>query len=107
MHAAESGVVEIAESEIQTRSYPGDGDPANNWLCAWCHKRVASERDRFSSDGRSEFSFKNAEGIQFDIVTFSLTIGCRQLGTPTMDHTWFLGHAWSYCVCDRCRTHLG
>jgi hypothetical protein len=92
MVGAEPGAVEIAESEIQTRTRPSQGDPANDWLCAWCLNRVASEKDRFCYDGKSEFSFKNPEGIRFDIFTFSRTIGCRQVGVPTLAHTWFPGH---------------
>jgi len=107
MSSVEPGVAEIAEPEIRTRSQPSRGDPANDWLCAWCHNRVASEKDRFLREGKSEFSFKNPEGIRFHIFVFSRTFGCRQTGVPTLEHTWFPGHAWSYCLCDRCRTHLG
>jgi uncharacterized protein YlaI len=107
MTTAESGAVEVAKPEIQTRTQPSQGDPANDWLCAWCHNRVASEKDRLSHDGKSEFTFKNPEGIRFDIFTFSRTIGCREIGVPTLEHTWFADHAWSYCMCDRCRMHVG
>lgn len=107
MIGAEPGVVEIAEPEIQTRTRPSQGDAASDWLCAWCFNRVASDKDRFSHEGQSEFAFKNPNGIRFHIVTFARTLGCRQAGVPTLEHTWFPGHAWSYCVCDRCRMHLG
>jgi hypothetical protein len=101
----ESGLVEIAEPEIKTRSRLGS--PANDWLCAWCLNRVASEEDRFCPDGKSEFSFLNPDGIRFEILTFSRAIGCRSTGVPTLEHTWFPGYAWSYCLCDRCGMHLG
>ena len=107
MAGSKSGAVEIAEPELETRTHPGQGDPANDWLCAWCLNRVASEKDRYSHGGKSEFSFRNPEGIRFDILTFSRTIGCRQAGVPTLAHTWFPGHAWSFCLCDRCGQHLG
>lgn len=107
MSNSKTGVVEIAEPGIQTRTLPSQGDAVDDWLCAWCLNRVASEKDRFSRDGQSEFSFKNPEGIRFDIVTFSQTIGCEEKGVPTLEHTWFPGHAWSYCMCDRCHMHLG
>ena len=104
---ATSGAVEIAEPEIQSRTRPSQSDAANDWLCAWCLNRVASEKDRFRYDGKSEFSFNNPEGIRFDIFIFSRTTGCRPTGVPTLEHTWFQGHAWSFCVCDQCRMHLG
>jgi hypothetical protein len=102
-----TGVVEVSEPEIRGQAQTVQGDPANDWLCAWCHLLVASEKDRFAYDGRSEFSFLNPDGIRFDILTFSRTIGCRTAGVPTLDHTWFPEHAWSYCLCDRCHRHLG
>ena len=100
-------IVGVAEPEIETRARPSQSDPANDWLCAWCLNRVASERDRFPYDGNSEFSFKNPEGIRFNILTFSRTLGCQEAGEPTLEYTWFPGHSWSYCVCNRCRMHLG
>jgi hypothetical protein len=68
---------------------------------------VASEKDRLTREGRSEYSFRNPEGIRFNIITFSRTLGCRQAGAPTFEHTWFPGHAWSFCLCEQCRVHLG
>ncbi len=97
----------LPQPTVDTRSDPAVDNPAGDWLCAWCHNRVANERDRFSFDGKDEFMFSNPEGIHFDIITFSETRGCRQTGMPTLEHTWFPGHAWSYCQCGECGRHLG
>jgi hypothetical protein len=97
----------IAEPALGTRPEARMADAATDWLCVWCHNRVANETDRFKYDGKDEFTFSNPEGIRFDIITFSQTLGCSQTGKPTLDHTWFPGHAWSFCVCDRCGQHLG
>jgi hypothetical protein len=105
--AETAGMAEVAQPEIHPGEHPGEGDPANDWLCAWCLNRVASEQDRFTYEGESEFSFKNPEGVRFRIITFQRAPGCRQTGKPTVEHTWFPGHAWSYCVCNRCGMHLG
>ena len=83
------------------------GDTGNDWLCAWCHNRVANEKDRFPYNGKDEFTFANPEGIRFAIITFSRTLGCQEMGTPTLEHTWFAGYAWSFCQCDRCGQQLG
>lgn len=99
------GLVEIAEPDVHARESPSD--PANDWLCAWCLNRVASEKDRFNFEGQSEFAFQNPEGIRFHIMIFSRTLSCRPAGAPTLEHTWFPGHAWSCCVCACCGTHLG
>ena len=107
MAALEPGFVEIAEPEAQTNTLLCQSDPASDWLCAWCLNRVASEKDRAHPGGQSEFSFANPQGVWFHILTFSRTLGCRQAGVPTLEDTWFPGHAWSYCVCDSCGVHLG
>jgi len=53
--------------------------------------------------------FRESEpaGIHFNIITFSETHGCGQTGVPTLEHTWFPGHTWSYCQCAECGRHLG
>jgi hypothetical protein len=97
----------IVKPESAPDTASSTGDTANDWLCAWCQNRVASEKDRFPCNGKEEFTFRNPEGIRFEIITFSQTLGCHQAGVPTLDHTWFPGYAWSYCQCDRCGQHLG
>lgn len=106
---ADAGVITpvVAEPEAVPRAQAGLGGSAGDWLCAWCHNRVANEGDRFAYNGKDEFTFANPEGIRFDILTFSRTLGCRETGVPTLEHTWFEGHAWSFCHCDRCGRHLG
>jgi hypothetical protein len=78
-----------------------------DWLCGWCLNHVASDRQRFLYGGKNEFFFRNPNGIPFGIITFAETLSCRETGTPTLEHTWFPGYAWSYCHCDRCGEHLG
>ena len=105
---ADTGLVvpTIAEQEPQPDTVTATGETENDWLCAWCQNRVASDRDRFPYNGKGEFTFRNRAGIRFEIITFSRTFGCRQAGVPTLEHTWFPGYAWSYCQCDRCGQHL-
>jgi len=97
----------VAEPVSAVRAAEEVGTAEGDWLCAWCLNRVANERDRFEFGGRDEFTFSNPDGICFEIITFSVTLGCEQAGVPTLDHTWFAGHAWSYCRCERCGQHLG
>jgi hypothetical protein len=100
-------MADVMQPELETRVRETTPDPAGDWLCAWCLNRVANERDRFSHNGKDEFAFTNPEGIRFEILTFSRTSGCCQTGLPTLEYTWFEGHAWSYCQCSGCRQHLG
>ncbi len=97
----------VVEPEAVSETDPSAGDTENDWLCAWCHNRVANERDRFPYNGKDEFAFRNPEGIRFEIITFARTLGCQETGTPTLEHTWFPGYAWSFCLCDNCGQHLG
>ena len=101
----------VGASTVEPAAEPSTAEalaePEGDWLCAWCHTRVANERNRFSVEGKDEFTFSNPEGIPFRIITFGQTLGCRRSGTPTLEHTWFAGHAWSYCQCAQCGLHLG
>jgi hypothetical protein len=92
---AEPGTLTLGSTEpaISDRTALASGDPAGDWLCAWCHNRVANEKDRFRYEGQDEFTFSNPEGIRFAIITFAQTLGCREAGTPTLQYTWFPGHA--------------
>jgi hypothetical protein len=51
----EPGSVKLEEPGVGTRAHPSEGDPANDWLCVSCSNRVASEKDRYLHEGRSEF----------------------------------------------------
>ena len=97
----------IDEPIADTRTAVAIGDAEGDWLCAWCLSRVANERDRFKYRGKDHFTFANPAGIRFEILTFSTTVGCHPNGVRTLEHTWFAGHAWSYCQCDNCGQHLG
>lgn len=80
---------------------------ADDWLCIVCNKKITLDRDRFEFDNQSEFQFINPNGFYFDIITFLNAEGCREIGEPTLDYTWFAGHSWSFAVCSRCSNHLG
>ncbi|HWQ90997.1 MAG TPA: cereblon family protein [Clostridia bacterium] len=95
------------ETELRKRAKPLLAEPEGDWLCLWCHNRVANERDRFRYQGKDEFAFTNPDGVHFQIITFSCILGCVRTGTPTLQHTWFPDHSWSYCQCDQCGQHLG
>lgn len=106
---AGTGLASPALVEPDTNIHPKEtvGDAIGDWLCRWCHNRVAHESDRFRYGDRDCFTFYNPEGARFEIITFSQTRGCEEAGLPTLEYTWFPGHAWSYCHCDRCGQHLG
>ena len=100
-------MAEVAEPLLDVRTLPTLGAAGQDWLCAWCLNRVASETDRFKYDGKDEFNFSNPVGIRFEIITFSRVLGCDMAGAPTLENTWFPGHAWAFCHCDQCGQQLG
>jgi hypothetical protein len=97
----------VSEPALKGRTVPTVSAGEGDWLCAWCLNRVANEKARFKFKGTDEFAFSNPAGIVFEIITFSQTLGCKQSGVPTLEHTWFAGYAWSYCQCGSCGLHLG
>jgi len=97
----------VIEPCTRTRSRAALADAENGWLCALCHHRLASDRDRLQFGSQSEFAFANPAGVPFLIITFSEASGSRDQGDPTLEHTWFPGHAWSFCVCGECGQHVG
>ena len=102
-----TGAVQIAEPHLWDSPDAAQGDACNDWLCVWCLHPVANEKDRCLQGDRSELRFRNPEGIWFRLITFRQAPGGRNVGVPTLEHTWFPGHAWSYCICASCRMHLG
>lgn len=75
--------------------------------CAQCGHRVTREDQRTEVAGRHEHGFVNPHGYSFHIACFARAPGCRTIGSPTLEHTWFPGHAWQVALCARCGTHLG
>jgi len=89
------------EVKVKTELKPDD------WLCIVCNKKITSDKDRFEFNNQSEFQFINPDGYYFNILTFCDADGCKEMGKPTMEFTWFEGHSWSFAVCRRCSNHLG
>lgn len=94
-------VQQETEEKVETRLQPDD------WLCLYCSKKITTDKDRFPYDEQTEFQFSNPDGYVFNIITFGSADGCREIGKPTLDFTWFAEHSWSFALCSRCGLHLG
>jgi len=105
--ATELRVLSIEQPALDARTAVATADAEGDWLCAWCLNRIAVDQDRFKYEGKDHFTFSNPDGITFRIITFSRTVGGSEAGVPTLEDTWFPGHAWSFCQCDECGQHLG
>ncbi|MBT8381745.1 MAG: hypothetical protein KJO59_05255 [Ignavibacteria bacterium] len=86
---------------VKTELQPDD------WLCIACNKKITTDKERFEYNNQTEFQFINPGGFYFDLITFDSADGCREIGEPTLEFTWFKGHSWSFAVCSRCSNHLG
>ncbi|SPE50555.1 hypothetical protein SBV1_1160013 [Verrucomicrobia bacterium] len=104
---ADTAASPTVEATRKPRGAPALAHAEGEWLCGFCLNRVAHDQDRFKYEGKDQFTFYNPDGMRFEIITFTQTAGCQQTGVPTLEHTWFPGCAWSFCVCNRCGQHLG
>ncbi|MEW6260062.1 MAG: cereblon family protein [Thermodesulfobacteriota bacterium] len=75
--------------------------------CAACREPVTEERYRIAVHDSHVHVFTNPYGIVFEIGCFELTTGCRLVGPPSDEFTWFPGFSWQIAVCSGCETHLG
>jgi hypothetical protein len=76
-------------------------------LCKTCSNFITSDADSISVNGSHDHTFVNPMGLRFHIGCFSNAGGCRIMGVPTAEYTWFPGFTWCYVVCSGCLTHLG
>jgi len=76
-------------------------------LCGFCLEPITAQHLRISVNGEHRHTFTNPAGIVFEIGCFSDAPGCRTMGVPTTEFTWFPGHSWNYAYCASCGTHLG
>jgi hypothetical protein len=78
------------------------------WLeCKYCQHTITHKKNILYISGSFLHTFKNPAGIFFQIGCFSKAPGCKEIGLPTSDFTWFPDYEWSICVCANCTQHLG
>lgn len=95
-------VLQIAPNE-EIDAETGSDDPI---FCAACRHLVT--RGRWSIDmGGHERVFINPAGRVFRIRCFDDAPGVENIGTPTLEHTWFPGYAWTFAHCRGCTRHIG
>ena len=94
-------------ADLETKDKVKTELKADDWLCIVCNKKITSDKEKFEFNNQSEFQSINPGGYYYNILTFADADGCIEFGEPTMEFTWFEGHAWSYAVCSRCNNHLG
>ncbi len=76
-------------------------------VCKNCSNRITTPERIISVNREHTHTFTNPEGFAYEISCFSIAEGCAVYGDPTLEHTWFNGFSWSFCMCSRCLIHLG
>lgn len=95
-----------AGTETTTRA--DDGEQGRSLLvCAECGRRITSAAARTEVAGSHSHTKVNPSGLVFQIGCFAHAVGCRRLGGPSPEWSWFAGYVWTMEVCANCRTHLG
>jgi hypothetical protein len=81
--------------------------PEDAILCSACGNAVTSMDQRTVAGGKHCHVFCNPHGLVFELGCFLAAPGCAPSGPPSMEFTWFPGHAWRVAVCRSCAAHLG
>jgi hypothetical protein len=76
-------------------------------FCRACLEWITEESEGVSVEGRSVHRRINPAGVEFEFRCFRRAPGARVAGTPTTEHSWFPGFAWSFALCGGCGIHLG
>ena len=98
---------ENIKTEFETDIKLSPNIVVDDWLCRICLQKITSDKLRYLYEGKSEFSFINPAGHQFEILTFANTIGCNIVGESTGEFTWFPNYNWQICLCNKCNAQLG
>ena len=95
-------------SQIKIKTEKKFGISENNFIiCSNCRNPVAIPEHIITVNEQHTHTFKNPEGVTYEIGCFSLAEGCAVYGEATLEHTWFDGFTWSLSICSNCLTHLG
>lgn len=57
--------------------------------------------------GSHAHRFANPSGCVYEIGCFRDAAGCRAVGGPVAEHTWFAGYCWQIALCAQCGGHVG
>lgn len=75
--------------------------------CGACGREIARVADRIVVGTGDLHTFVNPQGEVFELACFSRADGAVAHGEPTLQFTWFPGHAWRYAGCRGCGAQLG
>jgi hypothetical protein len=83
------------------------GKEKRTLVCKACGHDITSDGERISINGQHVHTRMNPAGFEYTFDCFREAPGCRQVGTPSYEHTWFAGYCWQIAVCAGCGEQLG
>lgn len=95
------------QKEIERDPADAEVDAEEPIVCAHCASPVTRRRWRTVAADAHEHAYLNPAGIVYQFACFSEAPGCRLLGPPSREWSWFEGHAWRIAACRGCGQHLG
>ena len=81
--------------------------PQRPICCRACGQVVAERAHLGAAVEENEHTFRNPAGYSFHVMVFSQARGCRAVGPPTSEASWFPGSCWQIALCGECEVHLG
>ncbi|ONK79086.1 uncharacterized protein A4U43_C01F2800 [Asparagus officinalis] len=76
--------------------------------CKNCHTLIAKRSDMviMSSDGPLN-AYVNPHGYVHEAITVYNATALALWGSPSKEHSWFPGYAWTIANCATCESHMG
>jgi hypothetical protein len=84
-----------------------ESDVVGAVFCRACNKAITSRDQKIEMGGTHSHTFFNPAGLVFELGCFRTAPGCRVIGAPSTEFTWFPGHIWRVVLCRTCKVHLG
>ena len=76
--------------------------------CRRCNIQLGDQSEIFSlSREGPQCAFVNPGGHVHETLTLYRAKNLRLSGTPSTEHSWFPGYAWTIAECGRCYSHIG
>ena len=76
-------------------------------ICRLCKYTITSHDNSTIINGKHTHTYKNPDGYIYTLGCFTQAKGCKNVGEPTDEFTWFPGFCWLYAICSNCSSHLG
>lgn len=101
----DAATVKSKQSKVEKQS--GERQPKKRFCCAICNAFITDDALAVSIQQQHVHSRTNPQGQSFTFACFRAAPGCRVIGTPTDEHTWFVGYHWRFAYCKSCNAQIG